>query len=644
MREQAFHHERSETTRMVSNRAQELLGQHRDQVARQTDRLFACLLLLQWAAAITVSLWFTPTTWIGSQGQIHAHLLAAIFLGGLIASFPLMCIRLQPGSTMTRHVVAVGQMLLGALLIHLTGGRIETHFHVFGSLALLAFYRDWRVLVTATVVVGLDHMLRGIWWPQSVFGIAEVSDWRWLEHTAWVIFIDVFLIGACVRNLREMKIIARRQAESEHTNAVIEARVQERTAELEVAKREAEQATRFKSEFLANMSHEIRTPMTAIRGFTELLAEAGPELEPETRAEYLHTIRRNSDHLLAIINDILDLSKIEAKRMSVELIETAPEQILFDVASLMQVKARERGVRYQVVRATPLPAVIHSDPVRLRQILVNLVGNAIKFTEKGEVTVLVSLDRADRDRPVIRFEVKDTGIGMTPDQAGRIFRAFTQADASTTRKFGGTGLGLRISQGLATLLGGDIQFSSVFGEGSRFTLTLPTGPIDGVKLIAPADAGKVLTENDPKVSAPTPELGPLLEGTRVYFVEDGLDNQRLIRFHLERAGAVVTVFENGRDCLCALTEDGTVDGSLRTEPPCDLVLTDMQMPEMDGYTLARQLRRAGWSGPIIALTAHAMDGVQQRCLDAGCNDYASKPIDRLQLLRTCAQWASGHAA
>jgi len=255
----------------------------------------------------------------------------------------------------------------------------------------------------------------------------------------------------------------------------------------------------------------------------------------------------------------------------------------------------------------------------------------------------VSLDESDPNRPFMTFQVSDTGIGMTPEQLDRLFQAFGQADASTTRKFGGTGLGLRISRGLAHLLGGEIVVKSDFGKGSTFTLTLPTGSLEGVELIAPADAGKALTESRPNVAEKSSEPLPSLDGVRIFFAEDGLDNQRLIRFHLEKAGAHVCVFDNGQDCLCALTEDGAIDGPLRADPPCDLVLTDMQMPEMDGYTLARRLRRSGWSRPIIALTAHAMDGDKVRCLDAGCNDYASKPIDRCDLLQKCAQWTTAKA-
>jgi len=398
---------------------------------------------------------------------------------------------------------------------------------------------------------------------------------------------------------------------------------------LRSAEARAVAASQAKSEFLANMSHEIRTPMTAILGYADLLTDSS--LTPDDRTSHLDTIRRNGEHLLGIINDILDISKIEAGKMTVERIPLDPRRILLDVESLMRVKASAKGISLSIVQETPLPSSIQSDPVRLRQILVNLVGNAIKFTENGGVTLRAALDSANPARPLLNLTIEDTGIGLTSEQISRLFGAFQQADTSTTRKFGGTGLGLRICKTLAHLLDGDVSLSSQFGKGSTFKVSIATGSLDGVRLFGPAELRLDLTA-PPKVSF---ETGPLLAGKRIFYAEDGPDNQRLISFHLRKAGAIVTVFENGRLALDALVDPAT---NLPLDPPpCDMLLTDMQMPEMDGYALAHTLRSLACPIPIVALTAHAMGGDAMKCIEAGCHAYVTKPIDKAALIRTCIQ-------
>ncbi|MCC6228085.1 MAG: PAS domain-containing protein [Phycisphaerales bacterium] len=398
------------------------------------------------------------------------------------------------------------------------------------------------------------------------------------------------------------------------------------------AQNAAEAASRAKSDFLANMSHEIRTPMTAILGYTDLLAEDGDRaIAPRQRLEYIDTIRRNGDHLLSIINDILDLSKIEAGRMEVEHMPTDPLQLFREVESLMRVRAKAKGIALDLEQETPIPVSIASDPLRLRQILVNLIGNAIKFTEIGGVTVRIGLDANAADGPLLRVEIVDTGIGMTTEQRERLFLPFSQADTSVTRKFGGTGLGLRISKSLAAILGGDITVTSEVGKGSVFMLTIATGPIDGAPMLPMGSLGRVIKSESPQAAAPVLPLA----GLRIFFAEDGPDNQRLISHMLRKSGAEVKVFDNGKLALEALTLDHTIDGDLTNPPSCDVLLTDMQMPEMDGYTLAGTLRAKGWIGPIIALTAHAMSGDAERCYAAGCDYFATKPIDKAKLIEVC---------
>jgi len=597
-------------------------------------------MVVQWLAGIATAIWITPYTWIGTEYQIHVHVFAAVFLGGAIVSLPIILTLWMPGYIVTRHVVAAGQMLFGALLIHLTGGRIETHFHIFGSLAFLKIYRDWRVLVTATVVVALDHVVRGTFHPLSIFGAADAGQWRWVEHAGWVLFIDFFLVAACVHGVRQMRLMAIRQSEVEETQARVEAKVVERTMELELAKFEAERAGRAKSEFLANMSHEIRTPMTAILGFADLLAaEVDRESSSPNHHEYIGTIRRNGEHLLEIIEDILDVSKIEADKLTVESISVQPTQIIYDVVSLMRVRADAKKLPLEVSFATGIPKTIQSDPLRLRQILLNLVGNAIKFTESGSVRLVV---RHAEETGSLDFDVIDTGIGLTQGQLSNLFQAFVQADTTTTRRFGGSGLGLRISKCLAELLGGNLVVTSQIGKGSTFTATIPTGPLNNTAIITQEEARRVVTE----LHSPKRSLAPQqavwapkkLNGMRILLAEDGPDNQRLITFVLRKAGAEVQVAENGRMAIEMLTVDGTLHGEMMDPLPFDLLVSDMQMPEMDGYDTARHLRARGCTIPILALTANAMSDDAAKCLDAGCSDYASKPIDKDKLISKCLDW------
>jgi len=432
------------------------------------------------------------------------------------------------------------------------------------------------------------------------------------------------------------------QKESERKQREYAAALERGKAEMERLYRAAEAATRAKSEFLANMSHEIRTPMTAILGYADLLdanldcCQACPDHAAcPARAqhhEHLATIRRNGQHLLQIINDILDLSKIEAGRLDVEWQPCSPTAILAEVMLLMRVRAEAKGLSLQLRFDGPMPQTILTDPVRLRQILVNLVGNAIKFTETGGVRVVARVEGRELPKPKFVCEVIDTGVGMTAEQMAHLFQPFQQADASTSRKFGGTGLGLAISKRLAGLLRGDITVTSQPGEGSAFVLTIDPGPLADVPFQdQPSEAVSSLP---PKTSVRREQPTKSLAGRRILLAEDGIDNQRLICLLLKKAGAEVTAVENGQlaveKAMAASSSGEERRGGL--DGPFDLILMDMQMPVMDGYEATRQLRARGYSGPIIALTAHAMADDRQKCLDAGCDDYLSKPIDRATLI------------
>jgi PAS domain S-box-containing protein len=400
-------------------------------------------------------------------------------------------------------------------------------------------------------------------------------------------------------------------------------------SELRQAKDVAEAATRAKSEFLANMSHEIRTPITAVLGYSDLLLD--PDTPEEDQRNYLHTIRRNGQVLLDLVNDILDISKIEAGKLDVDRICCSPWQILTDLGVVMRVRTDSKGLPLYFETEGLLPDSILTDPTRLRQILINLVGNAVKFTENGEVRVKTQLVQAEGCDPVLQIDVIDTGIGMTPEQMAVIFRPFTQADSSTSRRFGGTGLGLTISKRLASLLGGDITVTSEAGKGSTFRVTIDPGPLMGV----PVSKHPRLVTADGVPAQPRPKLDCC-----ILLAEDGPDNQRLLTLVLKKAGATVILAKNGREAVEMALASSRGWGRRCTDPsePFDLVLMDIQMPEMDGYEATRRLRAEGYTTPIIALSAHATTHAAHQCLDAGCTDYLAKPIDRDALLRMIAQY------
>ena len=406
----------------------------------------------------------------------------------------------------------------------------------------------------------------------------------------------------------------RKQAEDEliELNATLETRVNERTNELVNAKELADSASRAKSDFLSNMSHEIRTPLTAIIGFSEALL--ANDFSKQEHKDITSKIVRNGKHLQQIIDDILDLSKIESGRLELEKVNTSLFVVMEEIDSMLGVCARDKGLEFRINYHFPLPEQIQTDPTSLKQILINLVSNAIKFTVEGFVQVDVRCDDTYRN---IIFEVSDSGIGMKHQEVEHVFDPFTQADSTTTRKYGGTGLGLSISSKLAIANGGKLTCVSEAGKGSHFTLSITNNVIDGVAVVTSLE--EIDTRNE-KLHDHV-EIKPL--AGNVLLVEDNPDNQQLVKMYVRKTGARLDIVANGQE---------GVDKALATD--YDLIIMDMQMPVLDGLEAIKLLRKNGYAKPVISLTANAMLSHREKCLAAGANDYLVKPIDLAKFYET----------
>jgi signal transduction histidine kinase/CheY-like chemotaxis protein len=541
-------------------------------------------MVFQWMAAITAALVISPRTWAGPASEVHIHVWMALVLGGALTALPVTLALLQPGKTSTRHIIAVGQMLMSALLIHLTGGRIETHFHVFGSLAILAFYRDWRVLISATIVVAADHFLRGVFAPQSVYGIITPDRWRWLEHAAWVVFEDTFLILSCIQGLHEMRGIAERQAQ------------------VEQAKEVAEHANEAKSAFLSRMSHELRTPLNGILGFGQLLEMQ----ELETRdQESVDQILKAGRHLLGLINEVLDISRVESGSLSVSLEPIRLREVVQEAADLIRPLAAQRRIGLVIV-GNDDPYVL-ADRQRLKQILLNLLSNAIKYNREGG-TVTVSHARELTDR--LELTVTDTGDGIPPQLLSRIFTPFDRLGAERT-EVEGTGLGLAVSKALATAIGANLSVTSQANVGSAFSVDLALADDPTVRL----------ADGQEKSALRIDERA----GTQVVlYVEDNAASLKLVESILERRPNVKLVSTTqGRD---------GIEMAGKCKP--DLALLDLNLPDISGLDVLRNLREnpATRGIPVIMITADATPGQGQRLLDAGAAAYLTKPIEIKQFL------------
>ena len=442
-------------------RTSQLFDEQITRVRTQVDRFFAALFVFQVFLAVALSLWLSPSTWTGTESQIHPHVWAALF-STVICSFPILLVMLRPAQTSTRHVIAVAQMIMGALLIHLTGGRIETHFHVFGSLAFLAFYRDWRVLITASLVVTVDHLVRGLFWPQSVYGVLTPTIWRTLEHAVWVAFEDAFLIVCCIRMRAELWNMCRQQAELENNNREIAVR----DAALAASARQAQLVTELESanqelnDFAYVVSHDLKAPLRAIGSLASwIIADCGDRLDDDGK-QHLELLLGRVKRMNNLIEGVLQYSRVGRVREKKE-----PTNLDTLVPEILDLLAPPDHVKVRVEAELPTVLV---EKTRVSQVFHNLVSNSIKFLDKPEGHITIGCaDEGD----FWRFHVTDNGPGIEERHFEKVFQIFQTLQARDTVE--STGIGLALVKKAVEVHGGKVWLDSQVGIGSTFYFTLP---------------------------------------------------------------------------------------------------------------------------------------------------------------------------
>lgn len=445
---------------VVGERARTLYERHRDSIFGHVDRLFASLMLLQWAAGVVIALVYSPYAWAGKQQVVHVHVLAAVLLGGLITAMPVALASLKPGWVVTRYVIAAAQMLWSALLIHLTGGRIETHFHVFGSLAFLAFYRDWKVLVPATLVAASDHLVRQIFWPESVYGIVNPEQWRFAEHAFWVLFEDVILAMSCLRGQAEMREIAMRQADLEALWKLDRERVDALAASQQALVRAEKLAVVGK--LAASVGHELRNPLTAIKNASAILQKrlgsVEGQIDPKI-APFLGILNREVSACSRIVRDLLDF----ASERPLQLVATPLRALVDESITLLPDHPTIQMVN-EVSDDLQAPVL---DRDQFRQVLINLLQNALEAIEPGREDGRVVVTAEGGGGRPFSVTIEDTGMGMDKEIASKIFEPLF------TTKVKGTGLGMAIVANVVRQHGAQIRVDSEVGRGTRVVIEFP---------------------------------------------------------------------------------------------------------------------------------------------------------------------------
>src|SRR6266851_2992456 len=430
----------------------ELFQQQRNRIAGNTSGIFAVLMLLQWAGAVLTAAIVSPRTWSGTASSVHIHVWASIILGGIITVVPVGLALVYPTHALTRHVIAAGQMLMSALLIHITGGRVETHFHVFGSLAILAFYRDWRILITAATVVYIDHVVRGYYWPQSVYGVLNASPWRAVEHAWWVGFEVVFLCIAIWQSIREMEAIADRQIKLESVNSKIEAEVKERTSELGSINKQMET-------FCYSMSHDLKAPLRGIQSFSQILIEDhGQQLDEQSR-DCVARIQDSATRMNRLVNDLLEYSRVSTGSLPVTPVDLT--RATEEAIRLLSAEVQERA---SSINVQPDLGVALGHDATVVQVMLNLLSNALRYAKLGTAPVVNIRSECRNGR--IRVEVQDNGIGIAPQYHERIFEIFERIPGANAPC--GTGVGLAIVAKAIERLGGKLGVESIPARGSTF--------------------------------------------------------------------------------------------------------------------------------------------------------------------------------